>query len=183
VTIRVNDFPERDRWAKADIIARISIPVLIATFGLLYNQNHLSVTEDPKPHPDAAVPVEGAAFLSKPKRDGTDVLVPDLLVRAIPRYDKDKPVYAATDLNGWLVSGRSKASDEALRLTRMTREGHVWRARSMVGKRFHPSQLYDVRLDEPFTARNVAWARIESVYLLSAEFVDTSSGSPCLLLK
>lgn len=43
-----------------------------------------------------------------PVRDGDDVMVPHLLISAIPGFDEKKPVYAANDINGWLVSGKEQ---------------------------------------------------------------------------
>jgi hypothetical protein len=119
-----------------------------------------------------------------PVADGNDVLVPHLLIEAIKGgFDQQKPVYAATDLNGWLRSGKQKATPEALRLTTMVRDGSVWRARDMTEKRFHPAQLFDPALEDPFYLANVAWAQIENVYNLEDPFVDMSSGSPCLKVR
>ena len=104
-----------------------------------------------------------------------------MLVEAIKGgFDQQKPVYAATDLNGWLIRGKQKATVEALKLTAMVRKGSVWKARDMAEKRFHPVQLYDPGLRDPFTLHNIAWAEIEKVYDLDDPFVDMSSGSPCL---
>jgi hypothetical protein len=115
--------------------------------------------------------------------DGKDVLVPHLLITKIPDFDEKKPVYAAHDLNGWLVSGKGKANAEALRLTQMTHEGNVWKARGMARERFHPAQLKNPTLNQPFFGGNIGWAVIESLYKTDDPFVDMSSGSPCLLVK
>jgi hypothetical protein len=118
-----------------------------------------------------------------PVRNGDDVLVPQLLINAIPMFDDQKTVYAANDINGWLVSGRKVANPEALRLTTMKKEGNNWRAYKMAGKRFHPAQLMNTDLPDPFTPTNVGWAKIENVYKLSDPFVDLSGSGPCLLVK
>lgn len=53
----------------------------------------------------------------------------------------------------------------------------------MAGKRFHPSQLINTELADPFTGNNIGWAKIEDVYKLSDTFVDMSGSGPCLLVK
>ena len=55
-----------------------------------------------------------------PVIDGYDVLVPDLLIQEIPNYDPQKPVYAATDINGWFVRGDSWATAARKKQTEMT---------------------------------------------------------------
>lgn len=118
-----------------------------------------------------------------PAKDGEDVIVPHLLINAIPGFDEKKPVYAANDINGWLVLGKNKANTEALRLTTMKRERGAWRAYGMVGKRFHPAQLIDTDLADPFTSNNIAWAKIENIYRLSEPFVDMTGSGPSLLVR
>lgn len=119
-----------------------------------------------------------------PQTEGADVLVPQILVDAIEGFTPDRPVYAATDANGWLVQGSSKANAAILARTEMKREGLFWRAKGMRGVRFHPAQLKNAALPKPFTGNNISWAKIENVYANWNErsFVD-SSGSPCLLVK
>lgn len=118
-----------------------------------------------------------------PKKDGSDVITPHLLVREIPGFDNSKPVYAACDINGWLVSGKRKANSTNLRLTTMKREGDIWKAYGMVNKRFHPAQLISPDLENPFRSDNIAWAKIENVYTLSESFVDMSGLGPSIIVK
>jgi len=121
----------------------------------------------------------------EPRAEGNDVLVPHVLVEAIDNFNPNKPVYAATDANGWLVLGKSKANSAILDHTQMKREGNVWRATGMKNMRFHPAQLRDASLSNPFVSTNVSWAKIENVYSNWSErwFVDTSGSGPCLLVK
>lgn len=120
-----------------------------------------------------------------PQAEGADVLVPQILVDAIEGFAIDRPVYAATDDNGWLVLGGSKANAAILARTEMKREGLFWRAKGMRGVRFHPAQLKNVTLANPFTGSNVSWAKIENVYANWSErsFVDTSGSGPSLLVR
>ena len=108
-----------------------------------------------------------------PKAVGDDAVVPNLLIKAIPSLDKS-PVYAACDANGWLVNSAA-VSDEIKKATQMSNNGDGWVAFGLVGHRFHP-----VQLDKEGKPK---WAKIESVYPLNSKFVDTSTGSPCLLVK
>jgi len=110
-----------------------------------------------------------------PAIDGADVLVPDLLIKEIPGYDATKPVYAATDVNGWFVRGSTWATDERKKATQMTKEGDCWRAKGLKGIRFHPVQLN--------SNSKPAWARLENLYPLDSSFIDNSSSSPCLKLN
>lgn len=110
-----------------------------------------------------------------PSVDGKDVLVPDLLIQAIPGFDPDKSVYAATDINGWFVRGSKFTSKKVVEATQMQKEGDVWRAKGLRGRRFHP-----VQLDEDGKPQ---WAKIEEVYPIESEFVDNSGTGPCLLVK
>jgi len=107
-----------------------------------------------------------------PTVDGADVLVPDLLIKEIPGYDSTKPVYAATDINGWFVRGASWATEERKKATQMTKEGDCWRAKGLKGIRFHPVQLD--------SNGKPAWAKIENLYPLDSSFVDNSGSGPCL---
>ena len=108
-----------------------------------------------------------------PVADGYDVLVPDLLIKEIPNYDSAKPVYAATDVNGWFVREASWVSEERKKATQMIKEGSCWRAPSLKGKRFHPVQLNENSKPE--------WAKIENLYPIDSSFVDTSNPKgPCL---
>ena len=122
----------------------------------------------------------------EPFVDGSDVLLPHFLIEAIEEFDPNKPVYAASEKNGWLVSGASRANIATQVRTEIKQEGYVWRVKDMKGARFHPAQIKNAALKNPFTQSNIAWARIESVYPNWSEklFVDSSSGSgPCLLVK
>ena len=126
-----------------------------------------------------------AEELLYPRADGNDdVVVPDQLIQAIPGYDSKKPVYAATDVNGWFVRGSKFTSAKILDATKMAREGEgtnvFWRVKGLKAlskdRRFHP-----VQLDESGKPK---WALIEEVYPLESEFVDTSNKEgPCLLVK
>jgi len=106
-----------------------------------------------------------------PVADGYDVLVPHIVIEAIPGYDANKPVYAATDINGWFVRS-GWATNERKNQTKMTREGDCWRAKGMKGARFHPVQLSEI--GEP------SWARLENVFPLDSPFIDNSGTGPCL---
>lgn len=117
------------------------------------------------------VPVSFACSLS-PAADGYDVLVPDLLIKEIPNYDSTKPVYAATDVNGWFVRGSGWATEERKKATQMIKEGNCWRAKGLKGQRFHPVQLNANGKPE--------WAKIENLYPLDSPFVDNSGKGPCL---
>ena len=105
----------------------------------------------------------GALF---PKVDGDDVLVPQRVINAIPGYVYDQPVYAAHDANRWAPSN---GEDQ------MVQEGEYWRASGVAGYRFHPVQLN--------AEAKPVWSKIEVVYPLEMEFVDTSGTGPCLLVK
>lgn len=118
-----------------------------------------------------------AEELLYPRADGNDdVVVPDQLIQAIPGYDSKKPVYAATDVNGWFVRGSKFTSVKTLEATQIKKEGDVWRAIGMRGKRFHPVQLGSDGKPQ--------WALIEEVYPMESDFVDISNKEgPCLLVK
>lgn len=118
---------------------------------------------------------ESVACSLSPTADGNDVLVPDLLIREIPNYDSTKPVYAATDINGWFVRGSGWATEARKKATQMIQEGNCWRAKGLRGIRFHPVQLDDNK--EP------KWARIENLYPLDSPFVDNTGKGPCLKVK
>jgi len=113
-----------------------------------------------------------------PTVQGNDVLIPDILIKAIPGFDPSKPVYAATDINGWLSRDGEKGGKwgdkERLEMTRINMEDGVWVAKGLKGQRFHPAQKTD---------KGVAWAKIEEVYDLNAPYVDMSKGTPCLKVK
>jgi hypothetical protein len=121
----------------------------------------------------------------EPEAEGNDVLVPHILIEAIEGFNPSLPVYAASDNNGWLVLGKSRANAAALARTEMKREGLAWRAKGMRSVRFHPAQLKNLSLPNPFTGSNILWAKIENVYFNWSErwFVDTSGSGPCLLVK
>lgn len=111
-----------------------------------------------------------------PRAEGNDVLVPDQLIRAIPGFDPTRPVYAATDVNGWFVRGSKFTSAKTMEATQMSLEEDGWRAKGLKGRRFHPVQLNADGAPK--------WALIEEVYELGSEFVDTSNKEgPCLLVK
>jgi len=125
-----------------------------------------------------------------PKLDGNDVLVPNFLIENIEKhrghvdyvYDQGKAVYSAYDFNGWLVSGNSARNK--LKYSTLTKEGEYWRAKDLKNKRFHPVQIIDETLQDPFFEANIAWALIENYggSWSKLSFVDTSEGSPCLCL-
>lgn len=118
-----------------------------------------------------------------PKCRGNDVLIPHRLILQIPNFDESKPVYAATHMNGWLRFGKEKASEEVLKITTMIREGNFWVARNMANVRFHPAQLLNQNLTQPYTLKNIGWAQVENIYDLTESFVDMSSGSPTILVE
>ena len=107
-----------------------------------------------------------------PVADGFDVLAPDILIKEIPNYNPEKPVYAATDVNGWFVRGPGWATEERKKATQLIKEGDCWRAKGLKGIRFHPVQLDDNGKPQ--------WARIENVFPIDSSFVDTSGDGPCL---
>lgn len=112
-----------------------------------------------------------------PRADGEDVTIPDQdgLIQTIPDLT-ERPVLAATDINGWFVRGSKYTSASIIEATTMRHEGNEWRAVGMRGKRFHPVQLGPDGKPK--------WALIEEVYPLESEFVDTSNKEgPCLLVK
>ena len=125
-----------------------------------------------------------------PKLNGNDVLVPHFLIENIKKkknninyvFDPSKPVYSAYDFNGWLVLGNSARSK--LKYSAITKEGDYWIAKDMKNKRFHPVQIIDTTLDNPFFEKNIAWALIENYGSgwSNLPFVDMSEGSPCLCL-
>ena len=143
-------------------------------------QKRGSTTDAPKIDTDQ---ISENGDLIYPVRDKKDVIVPSLLINAIPGFDHNKPVYAASNINGWLVSGKNKANTETLQLTTMKNEGGNWKAYGMAEKRFHPAQLINPDLPNPFIGNNIAWAKIENVYELSEPFVDMSGSGPCLLVR
>lgn len=107
-----------------------------------------------------------------------DVTVPHALIKTIPGYDHAKPVYAASDDNGWFVSGPDFATNKAKRAAEMKKIGDKWTAPGVLGKRFHPVQLA--------ADGKPQWAKIEEVYdLKKSPYVDLSAGEnkPCLLIK
>jgi len=125
-----------------------------------------------------------------PKLHGDDVLIPHFLIENIKRnenninyvFDPNKPVYSAYDFNGWLISGNSARIK--LKYSIITKEGDYWRAKYMKNKRFHPVQIIDTTLDNPFFEANIAWAKIENYgsNWNNFLFVDMSERSPCLCL-
>lgn len=107
-----------------------------------------------------------------PVTDGDDVIVPDLLIKEIPSYDPKKPVFAATDVNGWFVRP-GWATEDRKKETQMVKGDTGWRAKGLKGVRFHPVQL-DAK-------GRPQWARIENLYPLDSSFVDNSNpNGPCL---
>jgi hypothetical protein len=106
-----------------------------------------------------------------PKLDGSDVLVPEEVIGNIPGFDRDQPVYAACNSNGWFVV-KGKVTSSSKERSRMVKEGAYWRAYNMNCRRFHP-----VQLSEDGQPR---WARLENIYDLSEPFIDTSGSGPCL---
>lgn len=107
-----------------------------------------------------------------PVTDGNDVIVPNLLIKEIPNYDTTKPVYAATDVNGWFVRP-GWATEDRKKETQLIKEDSGWRAKGLKGVRFHPVQLDSKGRPE--------WARIENLYPMDSSFVDNSNPKgPCL---
>ncbi len=105
--------------------------------------------------------IAGALF---PRSEGNDVIVPDLVIQQIPDFDPDQPVYAACDINGWLVRDGKWASQERLDMTEMKQDSDGnWIAKGLRGAPFHPAQI---RGGEP------QWAKIEDIYPLDKEFVS-----------
>jgi len=135
-----------------------------------------TVPSNQKTHDDIAI---------YPKCRGNDVLIPHILILKIPNFDEAKPVYAATHMNGWLRFGKGKASEEILKATTMIREDDFWVARNMKKVRFHPVQLLNPNLPQPYTIKNIGWAKVESLYedYTTLPFIDMSSGSPTILVK
>jgi len=115
----------------------------------------------------------GWAGVLQPRADGNNVLVPDMLVKAIPGFDATKPVYAACDVNRWFSGGA--VTDNLKIATKMQKIGDNWVATGLTGYRFHPVQLG--KDGKP------KWAKVENLYPLNSAFVDMSTGSPCLLVK
>lgn len=99
-----------------------------------------------------------------PKADGNgNVIVPDLLIQQIPNFSADKPVYAATHINGWLVREGKWSSDKRLQATKMKQnEDGDWVAEDMAGTRFIPAQMGS---DGP------NFAKIENLYPLDSDFI------------
>lgn len=120
-----------------------------------------------------------------PKCDGNDIIVPDILIKAIPGFNPMRPVYAACDENGWLCSGGDRVNDYVLSKTKMIKEGNYWRAENMAGERFHPVQIKNTHLPNPYIGNNISWAKIENVYpkWSTEPFVDMSGSGPCLELQ
>ena len=146
-------------------------------------QKREGITDLPEKNAGQTLMTGDQSMLIYPVRDGNDVIVPKLLINAIPGFDHTKPVYAASNINGWLVSGKSNTNTEALRLTTMKKEGSTWRAYGMAEKRFHPAQLINSDLPDPFIGNNIAWAKIENVYKLSDSFVDMSGSGPSIRVE
>ena len=115
---------------------------------------------------------------AEPIADGNDVVIPDQdgLIQTIPEFSLKKQVLSATDKNGWFVRGSKFTSVKTLEATQIKKEGDVWRAIGMRGKRFHPVQLGSDGKPQ--------WALIEEVYPMESDFVDISNKEgPCLLVK
>ncbi|MFH1427343.1 MAG: hypothetical protein ABIG60_02335 [Patescibacteria group bacterium] len=122
----------------------------------------------------------GAVFAgpgAAPYVDGDDVLVPHIVIMAIPGFlqNPDQRVFAAYQLNGWYVGGIPEIVDPG----GMVREGAFWRAKGLKGLRFHPVQLDG--------SNPPKWAKLEYVYDLregrEPEFIDRTGDGPCLLVK
>lgn len=120
------------------------------------------------------------------QKAGSDVLVSQEIVNLIPGFDAKSPVYAASDVNGWLVRGKSFASASNLDKTAMVKEGDYYRAKGMAGKRFHPAQVAG---ETNFSsASNVRWAQVELLpgvdiaRGVTPSWLDVSAGKsqPCI---
>jgi len=129
---------------------------------------------------------------SVPKREGNDVLVPLIILQAIPDFNKTKTVYAATYKNNWLNISNPEAQSDFLESSILKREGNVWRAIGLAGTRFHPVQLKNPNLKtNKFKPGNLSWLRIEDlprVYgvtweRFSREFIDSNPPGPCFLIR
>ncbi len=109
-----------------------------------------------------------------PKVDGDDVLVPDMVVEAIPGYDSEKPVYAAHDINGWLLSD---VPDQIMEATEMVKTENGWVAKGMKGEIFHPAQIGEDGQPK--------WAKLERVYrnLDEFDFIDRSGTGPSIKIE
>lgn len=99
-----------------------------------------------------------------PQRDGNDVLVPLIILQAIPDFDETKTVYAATSKNNWLNISNPENKSDILETSILKREGNVWRAIGLAGTRFHPLQLRNSNLtNNKFKPSNFSWLRIEDL--------------------
>lgn len=111
----------------------------------------------------------------KPRTDGNDVIVPDMVIQAIPNYDPDKPVYAAHDINAWLT--KEDIPEQIREATEMKkRDDGSWVAEDMKGEIFHPTQVQD---------GEAVPAKLEDVYMNVEEFdfIDWSGAGPSLKVE
>lgn len=110
-----------------------------------------------------------------PRTDGNDVLVPNMVIEAIPNYNPGEPVYAACDLNGWLQSP-GEIPDQIMNATKMQKTEDGWVAQDMKGVVFHPTQ---VQGGQPVPAK------LEEVYIHIKEFdfIDWSGKGPSLKVE
>lgn len=127
-----------------------------------------------------------------PQREGNDVLMPLIILQAIPGFDETKNVYVATYNNNWLNITNLEIQSDVLEASILKREGNVWRVMGLAGTRFHPVQLKNSNLTtNMFKPDNLSWLRIEDlprVYgvtwnKFSTEFIDPNPPGPCFLIR
>lgn len=119
------------------------------------------------------------AFAIDAKADGDDVLVPVMVIKAIPGFDPAKAVYTASDTNGWFVRGPERVPAEVLEASKMapTADGKYYKAAGMKGKRFQVVQLKD----DKYTTESPSWAKLEN--FIPASWISEKKGIAILVDK
>lgn len=91
---------------------------------------------------------------------GNDILLHDSIIMSISSYSPNAPVYAASNYNGWLVSGTPSA--EVLSGSMLAKETTGtfvgwWRVKNLKGTRFNIVQLKD----NNFSQNSLNWGMIQ----------------------
>jgi hypothetical protein len=107
---------------------------------------------------------------------GNDIFVPDEVIQTITNFDPKKPVYAACNLNGWLIDPM-KVTKSILERTEMikARDGS-WCAKNMRGERFNAAQLKE---SGNYSYKNINWAQLQM--FKDASWLKTEGGNAIYL--
>lgn len=133
----------------------------------------------------AVIAIGSVAFAADVYVEGNDVLVSEKVINQISIFDPSKPVYACTNTNGWCGVNPALATPENMAATVMAKEANgFYRAKGLVGDRFHPAQLKVGSAGQVKSPQDVAWAKLERIVpIQNTPWVDMSEGSPCILAK